>query len=103
MRVEAVERRRNPAAGGLDNGGANAREQVEYAAADQRPHRRHPGPWVAETVQQKPCAVEIARARTIWRARRSAMRQQWQIERLRRIVQRIEVRVVEQFAAGRLR
>jgi hypothetical protein len=95
--------KRSSAAGTQPPAVSNSREQVENAAADQRAHRRHAGPRIAEPVQQEPGAVEVARAGAVGRTRGAAMRQKRQIERLRRIVKRVQIRVVEQFAAGGLR
>ena len=80
VRVEAVQRERQPAAAGLDDGHPERREQLEDAAADEGAEGRHARPRVREAVEQEPRAVQIERARPVGRPRRAAVGEQRQIE-----------------------
>src|SRR2546427_397298 len=101
VRVQTIQRERQPAATGLDDGHPERREHPEDPTADEGPERGHARPWIRKAVKQEPSAVQIERARPVGWPRRPAVGEQRQVEVLGHFVEGIEVGVVEQLAPPR--
>src|SRR5438876_12197540 len=70
VRVKTIQRERQPAATGLDDGHPERREHPEDPTADEGPERGHARPRIRKAVKQEPSAVQIERARPVGWPRR---------------------------------